>query len=553
MPIQLSREFFVILAVGNAGLKKLYFLFFLLTAVLFSAQRKQYWLIDGQTQQKKVVSDSAAAVKVLDSLVDHGFFFTRLENVSKDGLITKIVYDKGKNYNEGYVRLSDSVAHQLKLKSEFFTKNIDSLKERINQYYSGKGFAFNRIKSKYEGVKDNFPIVTLSLLLAQQRIINGFEIKGYEKVPKRFVMNLMKEFGNRPYNSETIQKISRSLENHPYVMEERSPQTLFTKESTTVYLYLKKKKSSTFDGVIGFGNDQNNKFTLNGTLNVSLQNIFNSFEAINLFWQRNPDKGQTFDLKVDTPYLFNSNVGFNGNINIYRQDSLYANVKLLPSFYYNFSLRQRLGIRANIEVSSVLSDSYTAGQDYNKAGIGLWYEYAAPTDVDLFVRKTFLHIEGNILNATYQKEGLSATQTAYLISAENNFHLVGNNYFNVKGESAMIHSKIPLVENELLRFGGWNSLRGFDEKSLLSNFYAYGGGEYRYVIGQQAFFDLFAQVGYLRNSFTNLKSKLYSFGTGFDFRLPIGIMSFQISTGNVFGNPVRFRDLKVHWGLVSKF
>ena len=253
------------------------------------------------------------------------------------------------------------------------------------------------------------------------------------------------------------------------------------------------------------------------------------------------------------PYLFGSNVGFNGNINIYRQDSLFANVKLQPSFYYNFSMRQKIGVRANIEISSILSDSYTSGQDYNKKGVGLWYEYAIPTDVDLFVQKARFRLEGDFLNAKYQKDDVSSTQTAYLVSAENNFHISGNNYINVKGESAMINSKIALTANELLRFGGWNSMRGFNENSLIGDFYAYVGAEYRYVIGDQAFFDLFTQVGTMKNSFSQIKSQMYSFGAGFNYRLPFGIMSFQISSGNMFGNPIRFQDTKVHWGLVSRF
>ena len=100
-----------------------------------------------------------------------------------------------------------------------------------------------------------------------------------------------------------------------------------------IFLFTQKKKSNSFDGILGFGNDKTDKFTFNGSLNVNFRNMFNSFESINIFWQRNPDKGQTFDLKTDIPYLFGSNVGTNINVNIYRQDSTFANVKLIPAFY----------------------------------------------------------------------------------------------------------------------------------------------------------------------------------------------------------------------------
>ncbi|WP_255577334.1 hypothetical protein [Elizabethkingia sp. JS20170427COW] len=534
-------------------LKKSVLLLFMIICSFCFSQQKEYWLIDAQTQKVDKVKDSISAVKFLDAFLEKGYYFTDLEKVTQEGTITKIVYNKGKNYNSGYVTISDSLAAELKLPLKFFTPDIDSTKQVIHRFYQEKGFAFNRVKAKFKGMKKEFPNVEITLLPIEKRAIDSFAIKGYERVPSRFVENLKREFVGKVYNRNTIERIRKSLQNHPYVLEERSPQTLFTKDSTTVFLYLQKKKSNTFDGVIGFGNDKTEKFKLNGSLNVSLQNMFNGFENIALFWQRNPDSGQTFDLKVDVPFVLNSNVGFQGNVNIYRQDSLFANVKLKPSFYYNFSLRQKLGVRGNIEVSSVLSDLYQTGQDYNKKGVGIWYQYLRPAEVDLFVHNTKVDVEGDFLNVLYQKENISSTQWAYRVFGEHNLHLSGNNFLNVKAEMAGISSKISLVENELLRFGGWSNLRGFNENSLIANFYAYGGAEYRYVISDQAFFDFFAQLGLMKNTFTHLKAEMYSFGTGFNYKLPFGIMSFQISSGNIFGNPVKFQDTKIHWGIISKF
>ena len=125
--------------------------------------------------------------------------------------------------------------------------------------------------------------------------------------------------------------MNQSLQNHQFVSLEKPPQTLFTKDSTQVFLFTQKRKTNTFDGMIGFGNDKTEKFTVNGTLNVVLKNMFNSFESIGVYWQRNPDKGQTFDMQTDIPYTFGSNVGLNINVNIFRQDSTFA-CRLLSSF-----------------------------------------------------------------------------------------------------------------------------------------------------------------------------------------------------------------------------
>ena len=141
----------------------------------------------------------------------------------------------------------------------------------------------------------------------------------------------------------------------------------------------------------------------------------------------------------------------------------------------------------------------------------------------------------------------------YFIFAERNFHLKGSHFINTKVESASLISKLNLLDNEIFRIGGWNSLRGFNENSILGNFYAYGGAEYRYLINNQAFFDFFAQTAMVQNKNLNSNTRFYSLGLGFNFFLPIGLMSFQISNGNQWNTPFNFRNTKIHWGIITRF
>lgn len=529
-------------------------LFTLLVFCTFAqAQKKEFWLIDAQTQNIKVVKDSMSAVKFLDSLAQNNFFFTQIINVKEEENLTKIQFDKGKNFNQTYVEITENTSKELNLETQFYTKNLDSLKKNINKKFIDKGFAFNRVQSKYMGSRNGIPIVQLSLNKNDKRTIDNFVFKGYDKLPSRFVKNLKKEYQGKIYDDKNLVSINQELQNHPFVSLDRPPQSLFTKDSTQIYLFLQKKKVNSFDGIIGFGNDKTEKFTFNGTINVNFRNVFNGFETINLYWQRNPDQGQTFNLQTDIPYLFKSNVGLNVNVNIFRQDSTFATVKLLPSVYYNLSNRQKIGLRGTFETSSVLDSLYTQGKDFTKRGAGMWYNFREPTDIELFQNKTNIRTEADFLSINYSKEDRTGQQMRYFLSAERNFHISGNHYLNLKGESALMSSKDEFSTNELMRFGGWNSFRGFNEESLYADFYYYGSAEYRYLVGEQAFFDAFAQYGKLNNKLLEVNPKLYSVGIGFNFFLPIGLMSFQIANGNQFGNEFRFGDTKIHWGLLSRF
>lgn len=534
-------------------MKSVFKILFLILCISVHAQKNIFVLVDHQTGKEYIRKDSAEAAHFLDSLATHNYYFTKLIRAENREGTTRIVFDKGKNFNEAYVRYGDSIQAVSSQKDEFLTHNLDSLRSAIHQKYIDLGYTFSRVKTKYLGLKNGIPQVELSMNLNRRRTIDGFVIKGYEKVPKQFVRNLEKQFRGKVYDPKNLEAISESLQNHTFVKLEKDPQTLFTKDSTQVFLFLQKKKSNTFDGIVGFGNSDSEKFTFNGTLNIAFRNMFNGFEAASLYWQRNPDKGQTFDLNVNIPYLFRSNIGLEMKMNIYRQDSTYANVKILPGLFYNLSSRQRMGVRGNFEMSSVIDSTYTLARDFSRSGLGVWYEFQQAADIELFLYNAKIRAEADFLTTTYDDDGSKASMVQYYLLAEKNFRLGGRHYLNIKAESAMLNSDQELSVNELFRTGGWNSFRGFSESSLLSDFYAYGGAEYRYLVSRQAFFDVFAQYGQLTNKTMQSHPKLYSFGLGFSFFLPLGLMTFQLSNGSQVGEPFSFRETKIHWGIVSRF
>ncbi len=530
---------------------------FLLLGVLVmffsNAQEKEFHLIDVVTHQKKVVKDSISAVRFLDSLAQSAYFLTKIKKVQKKGKIVEIEFDKGIDYHQAQIYFSNDIQRDLELPKTLFTKNLDSLKKKINQFYIDKGFAFNRVQTKVVRIENNIPQLQISVKKLNQRTIDKLVFKGYKKLPKRFIKNIENEFVGKVYHPQNIEKLHQNFQNHPFIQLTKVPQTLFRKDSTQVFLFSKKKKANSFDGIIGFGNNDKDKIAFNGTLNLIFNNLFNGFEKIQVYWQRNPDKGQTFNLDTDIPYLFKTNIGTENSLHIYRQDTLFANVKLIPSLYYRLNFRQKIGVRGIFESSTVLDETYTQADDFTKRGIGLTYEYQKPTEISLFIHQTLIRLSADIITTKYDFKNTSNTQQNYAVYLEHNLPLYRNHYLNLKGEGTLMNTKNPLSQNEKLRFGGWNSLRGFNENSLLADSYFYGNLEYRYLINQDAFFDAFGQYGQLQNKNLVKNPQLYSFGFGFHFRLPIGLMSLQISNGSQFSQAIQFKQTKIHWGILSRF
>ena len=70
------------------------------------------------------------------------------------------------------------------------------------------------------------------------------------------------------------------------------------------------------------------------------------------------------------------------------------------------------------------------------------------------------------------------------------------------------------LTNELFRFGGINSMRGFAENSIDASLLSVFNTEYRYLLNQQTYLHSIIDVGYFENEILRQKEKLYSFGLG---------------------------------------
>jgi hypothetical protein len=77
------------------------------------------------------------------------------------------------------------------------------------------------VKTQFLGFENDVPKVEISVFKGDKRVINGFVLQGFTKVPKRFVKNLEKEFVGKTYDDENLLKINSRLENHPFLMLEK--------------------------------------------------------------------------------------------------------------------------------------------------------------------------------------------------------------------------------------------------------------------------------------------------------------------------------------------
>lgn len=128
---------------------------------------------------------------------------------------------------------------------------------------------------------------------------------------------------------------------------------------------------------------------------------------------------------------------------------------------------------------------------------------------------------------------------------ENEFTLSDKHSIFAKSTTQYLISN-NFLTNELYRFGGILTLRGFEENSLLANLYNTLNTEYRYKLNEGIYINSILDLGYLENNIEKTKRKLYSFGLGTGIQTKAGILKLNIANGLFDNQEFRFSDTKLH-------
>jgi outer membrane protein assembly factor BamA len=432
---------------------------------------------------------------------------------------------------------------------------IESSITKLNSLKTENGNAFARIKLENITKKKKGSLsANLVVVNGDSRTIDSIIVKDYEKISKSHIKYYAGIKKGKKFNKSKLIEKNNILNSLGFISVTKPPEILFKKESTIVYLYLKKEKNNLFDGILGFATDEDSqKLIFNGYLNLELNNNLNFGEQFLLNYKADGKDQQNFRARLTLPYLFNTPFGLITELKIFKRDSTFSTSDQLIKVRYqiNPTSKTYLGYKAyessnlrkdnaiNIDVEDYTSKFLLAGLSYTKTQNNV-----------LFPIKSKFHLDTEIGS----KETKITTESQ--IRASLLFYYIFNlNYKNsiyLKNNTKAVNSDSYLV-NELFRFGGINSIRGFNENSIDASFYSVLNSEYRYQFNQDIYIHSIIDFAYFENQITALKQKLYSFGIGIGIQTSAGIIKFSIANGNAENQDFNFSNTKIHISISSKF
>ena len=117
-----------------------------------------------------------------------------------------------------------------------------------------------------------------------------------------------------------------------------------------------------------------------------------------------------------------------------------------------------------------------------------------------------------------------------------------------------VYSSPVVYQNELFRFGGLNTLRGFNEEELFASVKAQVTFEYRFLLDKGSnVFLFYDQCMYENSSLKYVRDQPFGFGGGISFGSKIGVFNITYALGKKFSNPIDFRSSKIHFGYTAYF
>ena len=394
---------------------------------------------------------------------------------------------------------------------------------------------------------------SLSVSEPKSRTIDKLILKGYEKFPKSYIRRYLKIKTGQPFSLKKIKEKTDVLNDLVFANQIKDPEVLFTQDSTILYMYMEKSRSNTFDGFLGFGtNEATNKIEFDGYLDLNLTNNLNYGESLKLLYKSDENDQQTFDLKLGAPYIFNSPVGINMNLNIFKRDSSFVTVTQTAKINYQINSKHTVSVGVNTVNSTDLLDIPTALiTDYKSNQYVLNYTFIKRQNYEVLFPVNFLFdINTGFGNRTY--DTIDERQSNFSLNTFKIFNLNDKNsvYGRISGNYLISDT---YLENELPRFGGINSIRGFEENSLIANLYGVLNTEYRYKLNNSIYVHSVIDAAYFENQIANQKGKLFGFGFGFGLLTRAGLFRFNYTSGKTESQKFRLSDSKIHISLTTRF
>ena len=552
---------------------KYVFLFIMCLHFQLSLGQNYYLKIEGASEIENKTIDSlqyenkhASVASILEEqkrfetkLTNQGFFDWELleqNKINDSSFVFKYSLGKPIKNNSIFIgKLSAEEKSILQLENDTLviaTNEVENFMKSKIALLEKKGYSLANLQLVNQRKIGNDILSDLQLKLNSKRNITDLVIVGYDKFPSGIKKAITKKAKKATFNQDNLKQINDTFDKLQFVNQIKYPEILFTTDSTKIFVYVEKSKPNKFDGFIGFSNDDQSKLTFNGYLDLQLQNILNTGEKFNLYWKNDGNRQTSFNIGTELPYIFKSPIGIKANLRIFKQDSTFQNTvtDLNLGYYFTYNTKAFIGYQKTTSVDIQKINSFSLN-DFTNTFLTSSFEHLE-LNPDSFIfperGKVFVKLGTGNRTITSQKTSQFFTQ----LDVNYHFNLNLKNSIFVRNQTFYLQSD-DYVINELFRFGGINSIRGFNENSLQANAYTGIIAEYRYLLASNLYLHSITDFGYFQDKTANIEDRLLGLGFGFGLLTKNGLFNLVYANGSTSEQAIKLSNSIVHISFKTNF
>ena len=510
------------------------------------------------------LSENKSIRSLGNSLIAKGYF---LYTLSQDTTLKQVSVDLGDRFSEIEIRnLQDTELNIFKRKNKSATFSPDELSAFLVDklsVFSNQGFPFVNVSLDSIEIENLKIRAVIKLNKGRYFTLRKIHIRGDSSISNSTIHGIIDYSIDEVYSEEKIGAIDQKIKQTSFISTIKPSEIMYTNDGFELFLYLKSTKVSYLRGALGLQpNPISQRMALTGELNLKLENALKKGELFKFNWRSIKPQTQRMKLNLNYPYLFQSPFGIESNLLLYKRDSTFLDIN--TELNVSYSLQNGFRIRAHYRFmsSSILSGGSSSLEfsnlnSYRTNAYGLSIERQA---LDNIVNPS----KGRILNAKLYvgQRILSGDSTD---AAEKNTTYLGNflyrEYVSIFPRHVLLlgllfdfYTSPTIFENELFRFGGLNTLRGFNEEQLFASTKGQLTFEYRFLLDENSNVFLFYDQCFYENTSVSYKNDHpLGFGGGISFGSKIGIFSITYALGREQANPIDFRSSKIHFGYTAYF
>ena len=470
----------------------------------------------------------------------------------------------------------------------FNYNEVERLLDKILTYYENNGFPFAAVSLDSVEINDNKISAALDVQKNQMFVFDTLALIGDTKVSKKYLYGYLGIKPKSLYNESAVRKVNKRLREVPFVQVEKPVQVFFLRDQAKLNLFLKDRKTSRFDFLLGIlpNNEITGRVLITGEVLMHLMSAFGRGEEFFINWKRLQARTQSLDAAFRYPYLAGSPIGVDLNFNLYKRDTLYLDLDYEIGFQFLFIGGNYFKTFVHYKSTNVLTvdtnfvintRSLPAINDVRNTFFGVEYfnenlDYRFnPTDGFSLKAKVYAgrrkiselseitslsdpENPGGTFETLYDSIDLNSIQYRFALRFDKFWKIAKRSTVKTGINGGAVFGK-NIFFNELFRIGGSRLLRGFDEESISTSHYYVLTAEYRFLLSQNSHFQIFFDGAFVENKSIEEDQQdfPFGFGAGLNFETKAGVFGVSYALGRQQNNPIDFKSAKVHFGYVNYF